>query len=628
MTKLSIIIPCYNAEPYIHELLDIINMQLTDEVEVLIIDDGSSIPFRTDYAWAKVIRKPNGGCATARNMGLDNAVGEYVAFIDADDMIPISFVNKVLEKAAGGYDVIDFSWRSLSKEGTQHNHRLRGDDDWLSNPSVCTRAFKRSFIGDTRFNELKDSTEDEDFSRKLGYIYKDPVIKHGTITDYLYFYRTAVTNSKIKRFKKGIMKTKRIVYYYDKVAADRIDILEEIKREDQRNEVWLLTNSCEIPEMRRYCQIHKPMAIWTHYLRGEPYSRCTVIPVPKIYDVVMYCEYCNRIGGISTFIFNWCKTFRTRYRILFMYDRLPDLQLKRLQEIVDCQKKDNSEITCDTLILNRLTDKIPENVRYKKTVQMCHCCRINRWNIPQDRDYIVNVSEASKSSWGEQAKNGIVIHNVANIEAKKALLIVSATRIGASDKGSNDARYRKLAKMLENAKIPYIWLNFCDKPLINMPENFINMAAALNVQDYIKKADYLVQLSDKEAYSYSILEALTNNTAVICTPFDSAIEQGVEDSKTGYIVPFDMNFDVTKLLKVPKFIFSYENDKIIEQWDEILTAKAAERPEPESPELVKVKVVRTYKDKLLNKMLLVGQVLEMTKPRAEQVASIGYVKIL
>ena len=49
--KLSIIIPCYNAEPYIYELLDCLDKQMTKEVEVILIDDGSKTPVLSNYKW-------------------------------------------------------------------------------------------------------------------------------------------------------------------------------------------------------------------------------------------------------------------------------------------------------------------------------------------------------------------------------------------------------------------------------------------------------------------------------------------------------------------------------------------------------------------------------------------------
>lgn len=629
--KLSIIIPYYNAGEYTDELLDRLAPQITEDVEVIIVDDGSKKAYKTEYEWAKVIRKRNGGCATARNRGLKEAKGDYIAFIDADDMVPEYFIKKLLKKAEGGYDVIDFSWKSLDTRGNQHNYVLLSDAERLPNPSVCTRAFKRSFIGDVRFNEKKDSTEDEDFSRKLGYLERDGKFKHGSISEYMYFYRTSVDDSKIKRFKKGIMKTKRVVYYYKQVTADMTELLEEIKREDELNEVWLLTNKCDIPEMKQYCQIHKPMKIWGHYVRGEENKFVTIIEPPSSIQVVMFVEYANKVGGITTFIYNWCQHMRQYYDILVLYGDLDKEQVERLERIVKVKKNNENEpIVCDTIILNRLTDKIPPNVTYKKSIQMCHACVQINYRIPGDRDYTINVSEAAKKSWGDESKNGIVIHNLSYVERKKALILVSATRVATMDKGDNDGRMRQLAEMLYNSGIPYIWLNFADKKLKNMPEGFVNMPATLNVQSYIEKADYLVQLSDAEAYSMSILEALTLNTAVIATPFPSLVEEGFIDGKNGYMVPYNMNFDVKKLLNVPQFEFEYDNETIIRQWRKIIGAKKKKKPietvkyvQRDDPYII---CTKKYYDTELERYIRPGDRLDVSIERANKICGMGYAR--
>ena len=154
--KLSIIIPYYNAREYIDELLRILAPQVNDETEVILIDDGSDEPFESGYEWLKVYRQKNKGGAAAKNAGMNKAKGSYISFVDADDMISERFVENLIRKIDETHaDVIDFSWRSFSGEGTQHNHKLRDDNDRLKNPSVCTRAFKKSFIGKIRMNEKK-----------------------------------------------------------------------------------------------------------------------------------------------------------------------------------------------------------------------------------------------------------------------------------------------------------------------------------------------------------------------------------------------------------------------------------------------------------------------------------------
>ena len=109
--KLSIIIPYYNAEPYTRELLDVLAPQITDEVEVIVVDDGSDVPFDTDHNFVSIIRQQNKGCASARNCGLDKAIGDYISFIDADDLVSRNFVSKIIEKTKDEPDVIDLSWK-------------------------------------------------------------------------------------------------------------------------------------------------------------------------------------------------------------------------------------------------------------------------------------------------------------------------------------------------------------------------------------------------------------------------------------------------------------------------------------------------------------------------------------
>ena len=97
---LSIIIPAYNAEPYIHELLKKLEPQITEEVEVLIIDDGSEKPLTLDQKWVKLIRQENKGASAARNTGLDHATGDYIAFIDADDLIVSIYLSSIKSSAS------------------------------------------------------------------------------------------------------------------------------------------------------------------------------------------------------------------------------------------------------------------------------------------------------------------------------------------------------------------------------------------------------------------------------------------------------------------------------------------------------------------------------------------------
>lgn len=623
--KLSIIIPFYNLQKYTDELLAVLAPQVTDEIEVIVVDDGSPEPFETEYDFVKIVRKENGGCSTARNKGLDNASGEYVSFLDADDMVASFYVKRILEELPRGYDVIELSWKSLHDTGEQHNVKLNSIKDKLPNPSVCCRIFRRAFIGSRRFNELKDSTEDEDFVRRIGLYDEDPDYKRGVIPEYLYFYRADRPGSKYKKFRKGLMKTKRCIYYYPEVTADRRDIIEAIIEDNKTKSVWLMTNKCDVPELQRYCKIIPPTTTFCHEKKGEPYPGLKLIIPPLKVQVVLYVEYTTAVGGIGTFVYNFCKNMAKDIDMVVVHKNMEPRQQERLKKIVRVMRETRElQIVCDTIILNRLTDKVPSGITYNKSIQLCHGCKVNV-PIPRGRDYLVNVSEAAKKSWGDDSKDGIVIRNFVTIEEASFLFLVSATRIGAIDKGGNDSRMRKLAQMLDRSDISWVWLNFSERPLDNMPKRFVNMQPETNIQGYIKKATYLIQLSDNESFSYTLTEALSNGTPVICTPMPVIKEIGVEDGVNAHVVPYDMDFDIHKLLQVPEFEYHYNNDEIKDKWMELLKKPIVIKDRADDVEVVVM--VQSYYDKELGREVYRGNRFRVDPKRAEMLRMKGLVRI-
>lgn len=94
MALISIIVPVYNVEKYLHKCINSILNQTFKEFELILVDDGSTDKsaqicdeYKRKDSRIKVIHKKNGGLSDARNMGLESAVSEYIAFIDSDDFI-------------------------------------------------------------------------------------------------------------------------------------------------------------------------------------------------------------------------------------------------------------------------------------------------------------------------------------------------------------------------------------------------------------------------------------------------------------------------------------------------------------------------------------------------------------
>ena len=624
--QLSIIIPYYNAKETTDAILDVLAPQMQPSVEVIIIDDGSKEKYKTAYKWAKVYRQRNGGSGQARNAGINKAKGDYLAFIDADDMIPEYYISKILEKIEKGFDICDMSWKTAAGQFPAMNYKLNTEKDRLTNPAVWCRVFNREYLGDIRFSEYKDSAEDEDFSRRVGYLNPDIKCKRAVITDYMYFYRSGVADSQSKMYKKGYYSTRRVVYYYEHVTKDMKDVAKQIEADDKYNEVFLMTNRCDIPELKRWCQIIRPQYIWTHYLKGEQYNNVEIIQPMIKTQVAIYIKNTNSIGGIETFILHFAAVMKKYYDIVLMINNVtPELRARysKLIKVVSATR----ELACDTLLMMRIIDDIPKNVYYRRSIRMCHACRTADWlHLKEDSDLAVCVSDISKKSFGKEGERALVIHNPIVKTEKKALLLVSATRIPAIDKGYNEKRMLQLADKLNDANIPFLWFNFSDGTLKDAPKGFINVGVFQGCQEYIAKADYLVQLSDAEAYSYSILEALINNTAVIVTPFESAKEQGVIDGENGYIVPFNMKFDVKKLLNVPKFDFKYDNEPIVKQWRELLGNKKPKHDyNPE--ESISVRATKDYYDIELKKNISRDSVIIVNQARAEALinANVGVI---
>lgn len=615
--KLSIIIPCYNAEPYIHELLDCLDKQMTEDIQVIVIDDGSKKEFKTKYKWCQVVRQANGGASAARNKGLDLAEGEYVSFIDADDLVADNYISKILETIVEDPDYIYLSWRTLPG-GWNCDVKLNKISDTFPSFNLCVwnRVYKRSLIGKVRFNTSKLIAEDAEFIRAV----KEKG-KKAIISDYMYFYRSNTPDSLTKRFASGQLETERIVYYFKHVTSDMKYLVEEFKKADKYAEVILLSEQNDIPELSRYAMIMKPCTVKATEARGEHTNLIHIIKRPKRTQIVIWTAKTFNIGGIETFIYAFCRNMAQYYDIIVLYEVMDPAQIGRLQQYVEVIKHSaDTNIKCDTLIINRITDDVPDGVKADRVVQMVHGCRLENYSVP-DREIVVSVSNAVKDSWNLDKSQ--VIHNMTYIDKPKSrpLLLVSATRLDFANKGGD--RMVKLADLMRKQGIEFVWLYFSNRELKHAPEGMIRMMPTLDILKYIKMADYLVQLSDTEAFCYSIVEALEVGTPVIMTPLPVMKELNIQDGVHGYVVPFDVDTDTTRFLDVPTVEYKYDNAPIIKQWRKLLgNTKPVHSYDPSRR--VSIRIRTAYLDTEYNRTMEPGEVVSVPSYRAKLIIEKGY----
>ena len=180
--KFSIIVPVYKVEEYLQVCVDSLLAQeeYKDQMEILLIDDGS--PDKSGelcdrlaeaHKQIKAFHKPNGGLSSARNYGLDRATGEYVLFVDSDDVIEPDTLKKITE-ALDQFGEVDAAFFDGVEDDGVHQDPMRrvpleqmqcADNgkqyllehfrDRNLNVEACLYAYRRAFLNehDLRFRE-------------------------------------------------------------------------------------------------------------------------------------------------------------------------------------------------------------------------------------------------------------------------------------------------------------------------------------------------------------------------------------------------------------------------------------------------------------------------------------------
>lgn len=214
MIKLSIIVAVYNAAELVQKCVDSLLCQdiPLEECEVLLINDGStdnSLQIIENLAYqhnnVKVYSKPNGGQSSARNFGLQYALGKYVWFVDSDDFIEPNVLSQVLGKIEKDeLDVLCFSFQFSYDNGTNFSshkfHSLQnevcsGDDFQLkvNMPAGPWAAiFSRSFINDNKLRFIEGVIhEDLEYTARAYYLAKR--IEFYDVIVYNYYQRLGST---------------------------------------------------------------------------------------------------------------------------------------------------------------------------------------------------------------------------------------------------------------------------------------------------------------------------------------------------------------------------------------------------------------------------------------------------
>ena len=124
MPTISVIVPVYRVEPYLHQCVDSILAQPFTDFELILVDDGSPDncgkicdTYAEQDPRVRVIHQENGGLSAARNAGIDAANGAYLTFIDSDDMISETYLKKLYQAIGeGNPDIVICDMQSFEVE--------------------------------------------------------------------------------------------------------------------------------------------------------------------------------------------------------------------------------------------------------------------------------------------------------------------------------------------------------------------------------------------------------------------------------------------------------------------------------------------------------------------------------
>jgi len=185
---LTIITPHYNRQEYLEKLAKVLEPQLDDTTEWLIVDDCSN---NKDFSFLDkglviCLDTNSGGASVPRNIGLDNAKGKYITFIDSDDLVSDDYIKEIKNSFKYDYDYCYFSWKS------RVNTVLIDKEPPKWNCCVWNCIYKKELIGNTRFNPELRIAEDYEFNKKVR------KGKHRSIPKILYYYNIDTPNSLIK----------------------------------------------------------------------------------------------------------------------------------------------------------------------------------------------------------------------------------------------------------------------------------------------------------------------------------------------------------------------------------------------------------------------------------------------
>ena len=271
----SIIVPVYKAEKYIHQCIDSLLAQTYRNIEVILVDDGSPDhcgAICDEYAAkdnrVKVIHQQNGGVSAARNVGLANATGEWITFVDADDSVTCAYIEQLY---ANDSDWVISGYRESNYKCILSEERYDGKDelirffykhfDKLYANTLWGKFYKRSIVYDNQILFNSSIRFSEDFIFNLMYLYYCRVITLNDSANYIYTSNECMD-------EKYSLTLKELTNILD-LIIERTQVLSEEWGTDLSCEKSIRVNIAMYPMSNVLSDSHAYENLYAHYVIGK-----------------------------------------------------------------------------------------------------------------------------------------------------------------------------------------------------------------------------------------------------------------------------------------------------------------------------------------------------------------------
>lgn len=248
--KISIIVPIYNVEMYLEECINSLIHQTYSNIEIILIDDGSSDSsgkicdkYKKIDNRIRVVHKENGGVSSARNAGIRLVNTKYISFVDPDDYVSEQFIEKLYNSLVdNSADIAVCNFFTIREKNIIEDRKIKNNS--LNQEEALRLLVKDEIMSSYLWNKMFKKELFENLQFDIGYRYEDIRIMHKIflkakkivmIEDSLYYYRIrmdSITNSTLLNNSKELIDAleercndlKGTIYFSDSYMTEMLQI--------------------------------------------------------------------------------------------------------------------------------------------------------------------------------------------------------------------------------------------------------------------------------------------------------------------------------------------------------------------------------------------------------------------